>query len=168
MISAMKISDVMKDMQDAYRQADMAFHQCNYQGSVDSYRKALRLCQSLPPEQEFDRARFEASVNAGLSGALGRLEKHMESFAAANMALAFYDQCGDNYLADTGRWLMAQVNQGAALAALGCFPAAIEALQRAKQIFTDKGLDPTKNADWLKMVDGNIAAITAQMEKKKQ
>jgi len=164
----MKISDVMKDMQDAYRQADQAFHKCDYQGSVDSYRKALKLCESLPAEQEFDRGRFEASCYAGLSGALGRLEKHMESFAAANMALAFYDQCGDKYLADTGRWLMAQVNQGAALAALGCFPAAIEALQRAKQIFTDKALDPAKNAEWLKMVDGNIAAITAQMEKKKQ
>ena len=64
----------------------------------------------------------------------------MESFGAANKALVFYDKCGDNYPADTGSWLMAQVNQGAALAALGCFPAAIEALERAKEIFTDKGL----------------------------
>jgi tetratricopeptide (TPR) repeat protein len=164
----MKISDVMRDMQDAYRQADQAFHQCNYQGSVDNYQKALRLCESLPAEQEFDRGRFEALCYAGLSGALGKLEKHMESFVAANKALVFYDRCGDNYLADTGRWLMAQVNQGAALAALGCFPAAIEALQRAKQVFNDKGLDPCKNAEWLKMVDGNIVAITAQMEKQKQ
>jgi tetratricopeptide (TPR) repeat protein len=164
----MKISDVLKDMQDAYRLADQAFHQCNYQGSVDNYNKALRLCESLPAEQEFDRGRFEASCYAGLSGALGRLEKHLESFAAANKALVFYDKCGDNYLADTGRWLMAQVNQGAALAALGCFPAAIEALQRAKQVFADKTLDQSRNAEWLKMVDGNISAIAAQMEKKKQ
>jgi tetratricopeptide (TPR) repeat protein len=164
----MKISDVIKDMQDAYRQADIAFHQGNYQGSVDNYQKAIRLCESLPAEQEFDRARFEASCYAGLSGALGRLEKHLESFAAANKALVFYDKCGDSYLADTGRWLMAQVNQGAALAALGCFAAAIEALQRAKQVFADKALDPCKNAEWLKMVEGNIAAITVQMEKKKQ
>jgi tetratricopeptide (TPR) repeat protein len=164
----MKISDVMKDMQDAYRQADQAFHQCNYQGSVDNYNKALRLCESLPAEQEFDRPRFEASCYAGLSGTLGRLEKHMASFAAANKALAFYDRCGENYPADTGRWLMAQVNQGTALAALRCFPAAIEALKRAKDIFTDKGLDASKNAEWLKMVDGNIAAITAQMEKPQQ
>ncbi len=164
----MKISDVLKDMQDAYRLADQAFHLGNYQGSVDNYQKALRLCESLPAEQEFDRGRFEASCYAGLSGALGRLEKHLESFAAANKALVFYDRCGDNYPADTGRWLMAQVNQGAALAALGCFPAAIEALQRAKQIFADKGLDAAKNAAWLEMVDDNIIAINAQMEKPKQ
>jgi tetratricopeptide (TPR) repeat protein len=154
-------------MQNAYRDADRLFHQGNYEGSVECYNKALKLCQSLPETTEFDRQRFEACCYAGLSGALGRLEKHLESFAAANKALVFYDQCGDNYPADVGRWLMAQVNQGTALAALGCFPAAIEALQRAKEIFTNKGLDAAQNRQWLEMVDGNIVAIQAHMKEQK-
>jgi tetratricopeptide (TPR) repeat protein len=164
----MKIAYVIRDMQEAYREADKAFHQCNYQGSVDNYNKALQLCQSLPEDTQFDRRRFEASCYAGLSGALGRLEKHLESFAAANKALVFYDQCGNDYLADTGRWLMAQVNQGTALAALGCLTAAIEALEKAKQIFCNKGLDVAQNQQWLDMVDGNIAAINAQLKKQAQ
>jgi tetratricopeptide (TPR) repeat protein len=160
----MKAAHIIKDMQDSYRTADQSFHQSNYEGSIDSYNRALQLCQSLPISQEFDRRRFEASVYAGLSGALGRLGKHLESFAAANKALVFYDQCGDNYPADIGRWLMAQVNQGTALAALGCLGAALEALQRAKEIFTNKGLDSFQNKLWLEMVDGNIAAICARMK----
>jgi hypothetical protein len=51
------------------------------------------------------------------------------------------------------------------LAALGCFPAAIEALLKAKQIFTDKGLDAAQNKGWLEIVEGNIAAIKAQLKK---
>jgi tetratricopeptide (TPR) repeat protein len=164
----MKTADLIRDMQKFWRSGDKAFHQNNYEGSVDSYNNALQLCQSLPADVEFDRRRFEASVYAGLSAALGRLGKHMESFAAANKALAFHDQCGDEYPSDTGRWLMAQVNQGTALAALGCLDAALEAFELAKVIFSNKGLDATQNKAWLEMVNGNIAAINAQMKQKEQ
>jgi tetratricopeptide (TPR) repeat protein len=161
----MKTARIINEMQNAYRDADKSFHQSNYTSSVECYNKALRLCQSLPEDTGFDRRRFEASCYAGLSGALGRLEKHLESFAAANKALVFYDQCGEKYPADIGRWLMAQVNQGAALAALGCLEAALEALEGANEIFVNKGLDATQNKVWLEMVDGNIAAINAQLKR---
>jgi tetratricopeptide (TPR) repeat protein len=164
----MKTAHVIRDMQNAYREADQLFHGANYEGSVECYNKALQLCQSLPETTEFDQHRFEASCYAGLSGALGRLEKHLESFAAANKALVFYDQCGDNYPADTGRWLMAQVNQGTALAALGCLAAALEALGRAKEIFVNKGLDSAQNKQWLEIVDGNIAAISARLKEQEK
>lgn len=164
----MKTIHVLRDMQDAYRDADKAFHQGNYAGSVNSYNKALSLCQSLPADTEFDHHRFEAAVYAGLSGALGRLGKHLECFAAANKALAFYDQCGDRYPGDVGRWLMAQVNQGTALATLGCLDAAIEALKRAKEIFASKELDATENKPWLDMVEGNITAIQGHIKEQKK
>jgi tetratricopeptide (TPR) repeat protein len=164
----MKTSHLIKEMQVAYREGDRLFHQGNYEGSVDCYKKALGLCESLPNDKGFDRRRFEASVQAALSGSLGRLGKHLESFAAANKALSFYDEFGDNYPADVGRWLMAQVNQGTALATLGCLPAALEALQRAKEAFTSKGLDAAQNRQWLEMVDGNIAAINAHLNEKEQ
>jgi tetratricopeptide (TPR) repeat protein len=161
----MKTAHVIRDMQNAHRNAEKACNIGDYQGCINNYQKALRLCQTLPQTENFDKHRFEASIHAGLSGALGRLGKHMESFASANMALVFYDVCGENYPADTGRWLMAQVNQGTSLAALGCLPAALEALLKAKQIFSDKGLDAAQNKAWLEMVDGNIAAINAQIKK---
>jgi tetratricopeptide (TPR) repeat protein len=164
----MKTAHAIRDMQVAYRDADRLFHQGNYEGSVECYNKALRLCQSLPETTEFDRRRFEASCYAGLSGALGRRGKHLESFAAANKALVFYDQCGDSYPADVGRWLMAQVNQGTALAALGCLPAAVEALMRAKEIFTSKGLDSAQNKQWLEIVDENVTAINARLKQQGQ
>ncbi len=161
----MKTAHTLRNMQESYKEANRAFHKGNYVGSVECYNKALQLCKSLPADITFDHHRFEASCQAGLSGSLGRLGKHLESFAAANKALLFYDECGEKYPADTGRWLMAQVNQGTALAALGCLPQAIEALQRAKEIFINKGLDIAQNKQWIDMVDGNIAAINAQMAK---
>ena len=113
-------------------------------------------------------ADFEAFCQAGLSGSLGRLGNHLESFAAANKALLFYDENGEIYPADTGRWLMAIVNQGTALAALGCFSDAMAAFQRAKEIFINKGLNNAENKAWIEMVDGNIAAINAHLAKKER
>jgi tetratricopeptide (TPR) repeat protein len=164
----MKTVHVLRDMQEAFKSADRLFQQGNYEGSVECYNKALCLCQSLPPTafEQFDWRRFEASCQAGLSASLGRLGKHLESFAAANKALFFYDECGEKYPADTGRWLMALVNQGTALAALGCLNDAIAAFVRAKEIFLCKGLDNPENKAWLEMVDGNIAAINAHLKEK--
>jgi tetratricopeptide (TPR) repeat protein len=161
----MKTTHVIRDMKLACENANKAFNQKDYQGAVENYQKALHLCSSLPEDTEFDRRRFEAAIHAGLSAAYGRQGKHMESFAAANKAMVFFDLCGELDAVETGKYLMAQVNQGTALAALGCLPAALEALQRAKDLFSNKGLDPAQNRQWLEMVEGNIAAIQAQIEK---
>jgi tetratricopeptide (TPR) repeat protein len=165
----MKTAHVIRDMQKSLKEGERLAHQGNFEGSVTCYNKALKLCLSLPSSDEKSaRRRFEATCQAGLSAALGHLGKHLESFAAANKALLFYDECGEKYPADTGRWLMALVNQGTALAALGCLPDALEAFLRAKEIFINKGLDIAQNKQWIDMVDGNIATVRAHMAKEER
>jgi tetratricopeptide (TPR) repeat protein len=164
----MKTAHVIRDMQKASLTAERLTREGNYADAVESYNKALRICSHLPADSEFDRRRFAASIYAGLSAAQGKLGKHLECFAAANKALVFYDECGEAYPADVGRWLMALANQGTALAALGCPAAALEALGRAKEIFVKHGLDTQQNKQWLLMVDGNIAAINNQLAKQQE
>jgi tetratricopeptide (TPR) repeat protein len=163
----MNTAHVLRDMQQAFKSADTLFRQGNYAGSVDCYRKALEFCQQLSKNalEQFDWKRFEASCQAGLSAAYGRFDKPFESFAAANKALLFYDACGEKYPADSGRWLMAIVNQGTALAAFKCFGDAQAAFRRAKEIFISKGLDTPENKAWIEMVDGNIATLEAHLAK---
>ena len=164
----MKTVSILHRMQIVNEEANNAFYQGNYQCAIDGYNEALRLCSSLSVEVEFDRVRFEAIVYAGLSAALGQQGKHMESFAAANKALVFFEQMSVLGIVETGKYLMVQVNQGVALAALGCFSAALEALDKAKEVFNNKGLDPNKNRQWLELVEGNIVAIKGQIEKQQQ
>jgi tetratricopeptide (TPR) repeat protein len=161
----MKTVHITRKMHQTIENAIEAFHKANYQGAEECYIKALQLCNSLPVDVEFDRNRFEATVQAGLSAAFGRQGKHMESFAAANKALVFFDNTSELDSVEIGKYLMAQVNQGTALAALGCLPAALEALCRAKEIFSKNKLDPVKNKAWLDMVEGNIVAINGEIAK---
>jgi tetratricopeptide (TPR) repeat protein len=167
-VNLMKWAHVIRDLQQASRTAERLNKEGNYVGAVESYNKALQICASLPADSEFDRRRFAASIYAGLSASLGKLEKHLESFAAANKALAFYDEWGDKHPADVGRWLMALANQGTSLATLGCPDAAVEALLRAKEIFVKHGLNTEENKQWLAMVDGNIEAIRREAEKQQK
>ncbi|MCW3998621.1 MAG: tetratricopeptide repeat protein [Candidatus Bathyarchaeota archaeon] len=159
----MKTSHVIRDMQKASLTAERLNREGNYANAVEAYNKALRICATLPATSDFDRRRFEAHCYAGLSAAQGKLGKHLECFASANKALAFYDECGDKYPADVGRWLMAQVNQGTALATLGCPAAALEALARAKQLLASHGLDTPENKRWLEAVDANVSVIEAHL-----
>ena len=132
-------------------------------------QSSCSLCQSLPPDalEQFDRRRFEASLPSWLIRLrMGGWSKHLESFAAANKALLFYDECGEKYPADTGRWLMALVNQGTALAAFRCFQATLKRLSSGQKKFSScKGLDTPENKQWIEMVDGNIAALNAHLQK---
>ncbi len=163
----MKTAHVIRDMQKSHKDGVQLFHQGNYEGAVDCYRKCLKLCCLLSADEVFDRQRFEASCYARLSASLGRLGKHLESLAAANKALLFYDECGEKYPEDTGKWLMALVNQGTSLATLGCFAAAMDALMRAKEIFNKNGMGTNENKNWIETVEGNIAAINAHLAKQK-
>jgi len=129
---------------------------------------AAPVSATLPPDCEFDRRRFAAYCYSGLSAAYGKIGKHMECFAAANKALGFYDEAGDQYPADVGRWLMALANQGTSLAALRCLDAALEALLKAKDIFVRHGLNTEQNKQWLAMVDGNIEAIRREAQRQQQ
>jgi tetratricopeptide (TPR) repeat protein len=155
-------------MQQAKERAIKEFSQANYQSAVECYSEALQLCDSLPVNVKFDRVKFEAIVQSDLSAAFGRQGKHMESFAAANKALTFFEQSDTLDAMDTGKYLMAQVNQGTALAALGCLMEALEALHRAKDVFSKNGLDPIVNRQWLDMVEGNIVAINSQIAKREK
>ncbi len=161
----MKTAHVIRDIQQASRNAERLILEGNYTDAVECFNKALRISATLPSDSSFDRRRFAAYCYSGLSAAHGKLGQHMECFAAANKALAFYDQCGDQYPADVGRWLMALANQGISLATLRCFDAALEALLRAKEIFVKHGLNTEQNKQWLSMVDGNIDAIRREAER---
>jgi tetratricopeptide (TPR) repeat protein len=162
----LKAAHVIRDALHALKNGDQQFKQGNYQGAVDLYCKTLRLSESLPSTESFDCAAFQASAQSGLSAAYGRLGKHLESFAAANKALLYYDANGERYPEHTGRWLKALVNQGVALAHLGALAEALKSFQRAKELFIKKGLETPENQQWLAVVDENISAIKTQLEKK--
>ncbi|MGD6805637.1 MAG: DUF3856 domain-containing protein [Candidatus Bathyarchaeia archaeon] len=164
----MKTAHVIRDMLQSLNDGDQQRRIGNFEGSVDCYNKALKLARSLPAETKFDRSNFEALCHSGLSASYGRLGKHRESLSAATMALMFYDECGEKYPAQTGRWLMAIVNQGTALASLCVFGEALAAFQRAKDMFTAKGIGTPENKQWLDTVDENIALIKAHLEKQER
>ena len=161
----MKTSNVISDALKALKDGDRLFQQGNYEGSVQNYNKALTISKSLPTEVEFDHQSFDASCYAGLSAAYGRLGKHLDSFAAANKALCFYDTFGEQYPEQMGRWLKSIVNQGVALAHLGVLTEALYSFQRAKEMLDNKNLDIQENSQWVAVVDENIAALKAHLEK---
>jgi tetratricopeptide (TPR) repeat protein len=160
----MKTMRIVGEALEALKDGDLLFCKGNYEGSVDRYNKGLKLVVSIPAEAVFDHEGYVASCQAGLSAAYGQLGKHVESFAAANKALLFFDACGEKNPAQMSRWLKAIVNQGVALASLGVLEEALRSFQRAKEIFVNRNLDTSKNKEWLEMVDKNIASVKAHLE----
>lgn len=151
----------------AWKQGDARFNAGDHELSVTHYRRALQLSRSLPAAEPFDHGVFEASCNAGLSGSLGRLGRHRESLEAANEALGFFDRAlpgsqakvGNMYPAESGKWLMASVNQGVALACLGRNEEALVSLLKAQALIRASGASAPGNEAWLATVEQNIRNV---------
>jgi len=159
MDTAEKVREALK----SWKEGDRLFDAGNFAGSVSSYKRALDLSRSLPTEEEFDHLGFEASCNAGLSGSLGRLGRHAESLVAADAALVFFDRSGNMYPVEAGKWMMAVVNRGAALAMLSRPNEALEAFKRAKKMLSERGMNSVENRQWISIVDQNISSVQTML-----
>ena len=141
------------------KEGDRFFNEDNYEKSIASYEKALKLSKSIPANELFDHPGFEASCQAGLSGSFGRLGRHQESLQASEAALVFYDRFGDMYLAETGKWMMATVNKGSALAMLGNLKEALEIFNHAKEMLSKRNMNTLENQVWIQMLDQNFETV---------
>lgn len=159
MDTAEKVREALK----SWKEGDLKFGSGDFEGSVRSYTRALDVAKSLPNDEPFNHLGFAASCTAGLSGALGRLDRHQESLAAAESALSIFDRHGTMHTTEVGKWMMAIVNKGTALVMLGRPREALDTFRRAKKMFSDLGMDIYENKQWIAMVDQNISTVEAML-----
>ncbi len=116
-----------------------------------SCRGATDAARSIPSDEAFDHAGFEAFVHAVLAGALTGLEEHGAGLESADRALYYFNRRGE-LEEDGGKlWIRAVFSRGSALEGLGRRDEAFQAFRMAGEMLDERkggvgGLEALRNA----------------------
>lgn len=109
-----------------------------YGDAAASCRRALVAARSLPPEETFDHAGFEAFADAVLGGALVGQGEHSMALETADRALYYFNRRGE-LQEDGGKlWIRAVFSRGTALEGLGRRDEAFQAFRMAGEMLDER------------------------------
>jgi len=109
-----------------------------YSEAAASAGKAMESARTIPSEEAFDHAGFEAFAHAVLSGALAGQGEHAMALEAADRALYYFNRRGE--LQDDGGklWIRAVFSRAVALEGLGRRDDAFKAYRTACEMLDER------------------------------
>ncbi|MBN1929307.1 MAG: tetratricopeptide repeat protein [Chlorobiaceae bacterium] len=128
-------------LSDAQRQ----LLESNYDDAAANCRKAMEISRTMPPEEAFDHAGFDAFCHAGLAEALAGLGSFDEALRSADKALHHFNRRGELNQDEGKLWISAVYSRALALDGLGrAEEAAPEFRKTIEMIDERKGETPGK------------------------
>lgn len=116
-----------------------------YEEAASSCRKAMEVSRTMPPEEAFDHAGFDAFCHAGLAEALCRLRRFDESLHSADLALRYFNRRGELNQDEGKLWIAAVYSRATALDGLGRGPEALVEFRKVSEMLAErKGETPGK------------------------
>jgi len=110
-------------------------------------RKAMEISRSMPPEEAFDHAGFDAFCHASLSEALARLGIFDEALLSADVALRYFNRRGELNQDEGKLWITSVFSRALALDGLGRGTEALSEFRKASEMVAErKGDTPGKDA----------------------
>jgi hypothetical protein len=119
----------------ALGKADHALRGRRYKAAAKHYMSAFDWASGLPVSEPFDRRDFTASCSAGLVLACARLGEREACLDLVDPVIEFIDEGGAMYPVEYGRWILAILAKGIALAEFGRRSDAEPLLRRAQKMF---------------------------------
>ncbi|RXK88089.1 DUF3856 domain-containing protein [Chlorobaculum sp. 24CR] len=150
-------------LSDAQRQ----LLESNYDEAAASCRRAMEISRTMPPEEAFDHAGFDAFCHAGLAEALAGLGSFDEALASADKALHHFNRRGELNQDEGKLWISAVYSRALALDGLGRGAEALPEFRKTVEMIGErKGETPGK--DRMKEVAAKrIAELGASNQHKK-
>lgn len=150
-------------LSDAQRQ----LLESNYDEAAANCRKAMEISHTMPPEEAFDHAGFDAFCHAGLAEALAGLGSFDEALESADKALYHFNRRGELNQDEGKLWISAVYSRALALDGLGRGAEAMPEFKKAVEMIEErKGETPGKER-MMEVASDRIAQLGASNQQKK-
>lgn len=150
-------------LSDAQRQ----LLESNYDAAAASCRRAMEISRTMPPEEAFDHAGFDAFCHAGLAEALAGLGSFDEALRSADLALHHFNRRGELKLDEGKLWISAVFSRALAFDGLGRGAEALPEFRKAVAMLDErKGETPGKER-MKEVAFARIAELGASNQHKK-
>lgn len=139
---------------EAERQIDEGL----YGEAADSCRKAMDASRTIPAEEAFDYAGFDAFCHARLSEALRKLGRYDEALAASETSLQYFNRRGELNREDGKLWIAAVLSRGVALQEKGLAEEGGKALAMAREMIEERKEELPGKEEMLGEIDKRLAS----------
>ncbi|NTU98302.1 MAG: DUF3856 domain-containing protein [Chlorobiaceae bacterium] len=128
-----------------------------FEEAAESCRKAMEISRTIPSEEAFDHAGFDAFCQARLSEALGKLDRFDESLVAADQALYYFNRRGELNREDGKLWIAAVLSRGIALLEIGHTDEGAKSLKTAREMIEERKGELPGREEMLGDIDKRLA-----------
>ncbi|NTW56254.1 MAG: DUF3856 domain-containing protein [Chlorobiaceae bacterium] len=129
-----------------------------YGEAADSCRKAMAVSRTIPAEEAFDYAGFDAFCHARLSEALRKLGGYDEALAASEKALHYFNRRGELNREDGKFWIAAVLSRGVALQETGLVEEGAKVLAMAREMIQERKEELPGKMEMLGEIDNRLAS----------
>ncbi|NTU59356.1 MAG: DUF3856 domain-containing protein [Chlorobiaceae bacterium] len=140
----------LKEVAGAYMALSDAQRQLlagSYEEAASNCRKAMEISRTMPPEEAFDHAGFDAFCHAGLAEAQARLRMFDDALRSADVALRHFNRRGELNQDEGKLWIASVFSRALALDGLGRGAEALSEFRKASEMIAErKGEMPGRDA----------------------
>ena len=140
----------------------------HYDEAAANCRRAMEISHTMPPEEAFDHAGFDAFCHAGLAEALAGLGSFDEALKSADKALHHFNRRGELNQDEGKLWISAVFSRALAFDGLGRGSEALPEFRKAVEMIDErKGETPGKER-MKEIATTRIAALGGSGKKDKK
>ncbi len=122
----------------ALNEGEKQLEQGLFEEAAATYRRAMDVSRTIPQEEAFDYNGFDAIAHTGLSCALVRMERYIETLESVEIALRYFNRRGELNQDEGKQWIDAVYNRAAALEGVGRFDEALKAFRIVSEMIAER------------------------------
>lgn len=123
-------------------------------------RKAMEISRTMPPEEAFDHAGFDAFCHAGLAEALVGLDRFDEALRSADKALHHFNRRGELNQDEGKLWIASVFSRALALEGLGRGAEAHPEFRKVIEMLSERKGDTPGNERMKAVCEARIALFS--------
>jgi len=138
-----------------------------YDEAAANCRKAMEISHTMPPEEAFDHAGFDAFCHAGLAEALAGLGSFDEALQSADKALYHFNRRGELNQDEGKLWISAVYSRALALDGLGRGSEALPEFKKVVEMIEERKSETPGKERMKEVASERITKIGASNQHKK-
>lgn len=148
----------------ALAEGDRFLLESRFEEALASFQRAMEVTRTIPAEEAFDHAGFDAIAQTGRSEALVGLGRFQDALASIDVAQHYFNRRGELNQEEGVKWIEVVCSKAVALEGVGRTADALGAAKMAAEMIGERKAEYRDRASRLASLSDQIARLESKQE----